>query len=700
MTGLAAGLATTQALVHGARAGQRGALAGRTVVLREVGREAASRRDRAGYVEMSTVTRSEATTVRGASGGHAAGGRQGAPSEGDGRRGIGAPQGAGTPGGGAQRGGDAPIVLGRYRLHRQLGAGGFGTVWMARDERLERDVAVKIVPRERIVGGRFEREARAAARLAHPGIVTLYEAGTDDDGAYLVSELVRGPTLGELLDAGRLSDREIIGIGIALCDALFHAHAENVVHRDVKPSNVLVPERPSNPASIAKLTDFGVARIVGGDTLTKTGDVVGTAAYMAPEQAEGRDAGAEADLYALALVLYEALTGVNPVRTSTSAQRARRLGAYLPPLRRQRRDLPRELGQAIDLALRPRPGERGTVRDLRGALGTVIDRVSDRPGVVAPGWRRPDHPVEPACEPSHAAEDRAFREDSARAPTAHDEGSAEAGGLRGSGAGRWPERGLAAIATAGLAAWLVATLLPPSPLAPLAVGLIAGALVAALPRIGWLTFVLALAVWLSFEDRAGAAIVVAGGGLLPAVLLPWRGTAWGLSAGAPALGVIALAGAWPAFAGRARGAPTRAALGAAGWVWTALGSALSGADLYLPAPPGAPAPDRWTASTGTAIHHVLEPLMSSGALAPALVWAGAAVILPWLVRGRRRAVVFVLASSWAAGLVAATDASLGMVHWSLGGPTLDHAVLGGLAALTIVLAPSVLRTWRACARVP
>src|SRR5581483_4163882 len=116
-----------------------------------------------------------------------------------------------------------PIVLNRYRLHRRLGAGGFGTVWQARDERLERDVAVKLLPRERIVGGRFEREARAAARLSHPGIVTLYEAAVDDDGAYLVSELVAGSTLAELLQAGRLSDQDIAEIGMALCDALAHA---------------------------------------------------------------------------------------------------------------------------------------------------------------------------------------------------------------------------------------------------------------------------------------------------------------------------------------------------------------------------------------------------------------------------------------------------------------------------------------------
>ena len=114
----------------------------------------------------------------------------------------------------------APIVLDRYRLRRRLGTGGFATVWLARDERLDRDVAIKILPRERVVGGRFEREARAAARLAHPGIVTLYEAAVDDEGAYLVSELVHGSTLDRLLAEGRLSDRDVVQIGIALCDAL------------------------------------------------------------------------------------------------------------------------------------------------------------------------------------------------------------------------------------------------------------------------------------------------------------------------------------------------------------------------------------------------------------------------------------------------------------------------------------------------
>ncbi len=252
------------------------------------------------------------------------------------------------------------VVMDRYHLGKRLGSGAFGTVWSAHDERLDRDVAVKVLPRERVIHARFEREARAAARLQHPAIVTLYEAAVDDDGAYLVSELVRGKTLDQLLAAGKLSDRDVLEIGAALCDALDHAHHQGVIHRDVKPSNVLVPNRAGGGraggtqfADRAKLTDFGVAHVVGDAALTHTGDVIGTASYMAPEQAAGdADVGPEADLYSLALVLYEALSGrVNP---QADARRARRGRVFVPPLRRQRRDLHRELTAGIDRALQPR----------------------------------------------------------------------------------------------------------------------------------------------------------------------------------------------------------------------------------------------------------------------------------------------------------------------------------------------------------
>ena len=184
-----------------------------------------------------------------------------------------------------------PPVLGRYRLGARLGSGGFGTVYAAHDERLDRDVAVKVIPVGEPAGSsspeRASREALAAARLDHPGIVAVFDAGEDGDARYLVSELVRGRTLDALAAAGDLSDRDVLRVGLALADALGHAHGRGVIHRDVKPQNVIVPDRPRSARSAAKLTDFGVAHLAGDAPLTRTGDVVGTLAYMAPEQADG-----------------------------------------------------------------------------------------------------------------------------------------------------------------------------------------------------------------------------------------------------------------------------------------------------------------------------------------------------------------------------------------------------------------------------
>src|SRR4051812_27536209 len=253
---------------------------------------------------------------------------------------------------------------------------------MARDERLDRAVAIKRIPLAGGAATRAEREALAAARLSHPAIVALYEAGRDDDAVYLVSELVRGDTLADLLEGGVVSDRDVLLIGIAMCEALTHAHARGVVHRDVKPGNVLVPEAQSD-GGVAKLTDFGIARMAGDDALTATGDVVGTLAYMAPEQAEGGEVGEEADLYALALVLYEALSGVNPVRGRGAAATARRVGARLPALGRLRPALPLELCRALDRAVLARPEQRGTLADLRDALADGLPAADDERGTIA-----------------------------------------------------------------------------------------------------------------------------------------------------------------------------------------------------------------------------------------------------------------------------------------------------------------------------
>src|ERR671914_2541081 len=283
---------------------------------------------------------------------------------------------------------DPQLVLDRYRLERRLGAGGFGIVWLGWDEKLEREVAVKVIPGEHGAGERVEREARAAARLNHPGIVAIYELASDAHDVYLVSELVRGRTLAELTKAGAISDRDVARIGAALCEALEHAHARGVIHRDVKPQNVMVVAEPAAGAGFAKLADFGVAHVASGDPLTRTGDVVGTLAYMAPEQAEGARTTPAGDVYSLALSLYEAWTGSNPVRAGGPAATPRRLGRPLPSLAATRRDLPLELCDAIDDALDIDPARRPPPGELRAELASAAPKLDDEGGLVEPATLR------------------------------------------------------------------------------------------------------------------------------------------------------------------------------------------------------------------------------------------------------------------------------------------------------------------------
>jgi eukaryotic-like serine/threonine-protein kinase len=596
----------------------------------------------------------------------------------------------------------APLVLDRYRLQRRLGSGAFGTVWLARDERLDRDVAVKILARERIMGGRFEREARAAARLSHPAIVTLYEAAVDDEGGYLVSELVRGSTLDELLHQGRLSDRDVVSIGIALCDALDHAHAQGVVHRDVKPSNVLVPDPPASSRDrggrrrIAKLTDFGVARVLGGDSLTITGDVLGTLAYMAPEQAEGLEAGSPADLYSLALVIYEALSGINP--NAGSVHRVRRLGTHLPPLRRQRRDLPRELGQGIDLALRPRPRERGSIQELRAALTASARHVGDEPGVVEGAWTTVLTRPVPGSENAGAAGDEAGRRPFRWSPSRGDAAERGDPALTAGppAAYPWPPRALGATATAALTVWLMATALSPAVVPPAAAGLLAGVATVLLPRLGWGAVGAALCIAAVSQHHSGLALVLLIAFLGPLLLLPAHAPSWPLAAGAPALGLIGLAGAWPAVAARAATSWRRAVLGAAGWVWLLLAAPIAGKGLYLPriASPPTRSPEAWMGSLSQTVSHVLTPMATTGVLAPALVWALAAVVLPWLVSGRSPALDVVRVVIWAAMLASATGVAITAVHGSDPVGSAPGAAIGAVVAAAVALMPVAVTMWR------
>jgi hypothetical protein len=188
---------------------------------------------------------------------------------------------------------------------------------------------------------------------------------------------------------------------------------------------------------------------------------------------------------------------------------------------------------------------------------------------------------------------------------------------------------------------------------------------------------------------------------LPLVLSPAAAVTWPLSAGAPALGLVGLAGAWPAVAARARTAWARAALGAIGWVWLLLATAIAGKALYLTRVPGValtPPPQSWMSSPSATVDHLLSPLVSSGVLAPALVWALAAIVLPWLVRGGSLLLDALRVLAWAAIVVAGTGAAMAAVHGSdvMGAP--PSALIGAAAAAAVALAPSLLEMWRAALR--
>ena len=207
------------------------------------------------------------------------------------------------------------VVDGRYEVGERIGAGGMATVYRADDLREERTVALKVLagelaaqPVQRL---RFLREARAAGRVRHANVVEVYELGEDGDLVFMVMELLEGRTLGEELAAGRFTVRRALEVELALLAGLAHAHALDVVHRDVKPDNVVLA-RGASGALRLKILDFGLARIKGDLRLTKTGQVFGTPEYISPEQATGEPASPASDQYAAGVILYEMLTGRPP----------------------------------------------------------------------------------------------------------------------------------------------------------------------------------------------------------------------------------------------------------------------------------------------------------------------------------------------------------------------------------------------------
>ncbi|MEO8052798.1 MAG: protein kinase [Acidobacteriota bacterium] len=251
-------------------------------------------------------------------------------------------------------------LLGPYCIENKIGEGGMGAVYRAHDSRLGRDVAIKVAASQ--FSGRFEREARAVAALNHPNICTLHDVGPN----FLVMELVEGETLAARLKRGKLSIDDTLRYGAQIADALAAAHAKGIVHRDLKPGNIMVTK------SGVKVLDFGLAKSRGAETMTGTNVIMGTPAYMAPEQREGRDAGPRTDLYALGLVLYEMATGKRP---SVKPDEKAELGA-----------LPGPLGHIVERCLVEDPEARWqSAEEIKALLDWFA--VAPKPSVTLPARR-------------------------------------------------------------------------------------------------------------------------------------------------------------------------------------------------------------------------------------------------------------------------------------------------------------------------
>ena len=220
------------------------------------------------------------------------------------------------------------LIDDRYRVMGPLGTGGMSVVYHAHDEQLGRDVALKMFRPATVDlddDRRRRGEVRVLATLEHPTLVTLFDARLDAEPAYLTTEFVDGDDLGARLRAGALPTDDVIPLTAAIADALAFMHERGVVHRDVKPANILLPRDPSPSAPFAKLADFGIARLVDGSRSTATGSVIGTAAYLSPEQAGGRAAGPPSDIYSLGLVLIECVSGAMPFSGSALESAVARL---------------------------------------------------------------------------------------------------------------------------------------------------------------------------------------------------------------------------------------------------------------------------------------------------------------------------------------------------------------------------------------
>lgn len=565
------------------------------------------------------------------------------------------------------------VVVERFKINSVLGVGGSATVFEAEDLAQGTTVALKAIPAEGTLRRRARREMRVARALDHRAIVRLLDTAEDEAYIYVVFELVRGRDLSSALKERLLDEAGITRAVAAVCDALEHAHARGVVHRDVKPGNILLRDD-----GVLKLTDFGIAHIDHPDA-TVDDRLLGTLSYMSPEQVRGDDPTGATDVWSAALVAFEALTRSNPYRSKSPVELAEKHGRLRLCLRKERPDLPQALTRAVDAALDPDPTRRPSPGELRDALLRGARAIETGDDAAEDALPAADDPLPLGRRRRHL-----------RVVPDPAEGAAEAASVRRlpslplPNLQALPLERLWAPALTAVAGSAVLSALPFYPRGwALILSLIAGAIAIRLPLLA-AALVIGLSLPLLGNHALGLVAPAALCGVIWLLLLARDGRRALLPVLAPPLALVFLWPIYPLLAGTSPRALSRAALGAAGPIAIAVVCGLTGwADPlgqgggfagFAAASAGMEDPIRAVAITAQAIGPVAA--IQGG------VWAILALTAPalWAARGRPLAIA---AGGW---LVAGTLGTL-LAPLAVGQPLGDPLViLVGSGAAGILIA--------------